>query len=378
MSNSWVYYSFFAVIALVGVFLYAYNPNRACIYSGGELLKRDRSVNLAVIIMIGYIVFWACIRNGVADTSEYIYNYEHLDINQSVFDVFKTKLLNEEKAPLFNAFALLCAKAGFSYTVYLSIIAIISGICLIYGIINFSDDVTLSCFLFVASMNFYWLFNGIRQFLVACIFFVCLRLIVEKKTVKFLIIAAILYLIHSSAIILIPIYFISNFKSWSLKIWICIISVMALVILFPNQINDWLDDSFVEYGYAEATKNDDGVNFFRVLVAAVTPTIAFLFRQNVESYKNKYIEVMVNMSLITVGLYAVGVVTSGVFIGRLPIYTELFNIIILPFLIKRVIPRSLKPIMWILCIGFFLLFFYLQTRNIYYTTFLFDSMNLKG
>lgn len=328
--------------------------------------------------MIGYIVFWACIRNGVADTSEYIYGYEHLDINQSVFDVFKAKLLNEEKAPLFKAFALLCAKAGFSYTVYLSIIAIISGICLIYGISNFSDDVTLSCFLFVASMDFFWLFNGIRQFLVACIFFACLRLIVEKKTVKFLIMVAILYLIHSSAIILIPIYFISNFKSWSLKIWVCIITVVALVILFPDQINNWLDDSFVEYGYAEATKNDDGVNFFRVLVAAVTPTIAFLFRPNVESYKNKYIEVMVNMSLITVGLYAVGVVTSGIFIGRLPIYTELFNMIILPFLIERVIPRSLKPIIWILCIGFFLLFFYLQTRNIYYTTFLFDSMNLKG
>lgn len=37
--------------------------------------------------MLGYIVFWATIRNGIVDMREYIMSYEMLDPNKRLIDV---------------------------------------------------------------------------------------------------------------------------------------------------------------------------------------------------------------------------------------------------------------------------------------------------
>lgn len=379
--NGFVYYSIFLVILLFAIFKLFTKYEYSIVDVDNQYdryVKRNKTVYFATFCIIGYIVFWASIRNGVADTLENIYNYEHMDKDVGVWQFFMDQFTNDEKAPLFETYKLICVKLGLSSQFYLASVAIASGICLVYAIGHYSDDVVLSCYIFVASVNFFWLFNGIRQFLAVCIFFACLRLVAERKFWKFLVLVLILYLIHSSAIILIPIYFISNFKTWSWQIWLCIIVIMVLVIVFPNQINGMIDSLFPDYGYSNAIEGDDGVNFLRVAVAAVTPLIAWVFRKDIDEYHNKLVDVMINMSLITVGLYAVGVVTSGIFIGRLPIYTELINTILLPFLIKRIVTPRLRPFILISCIVFFFLFFYLQDENMYYTTFLFESMNLKG
>ena len=49
-------------------------------------------------------------------------------------------------------------------------------------------------------------------------------------------------------------------KNWSWGISACILTTMTIVLLFPDQINLWIDESFMDYGYLEAIENDDGVN----------------------------------------------------------------------------------------------------------------------
>lgn len=90
-----------------------------------------------------------------------------------------------------------------------------------------------------------------------------------------------------------------------------------------------------------------GTDVFRFLVSMATPTLAFIYKDKIAEFDNPYINVMVNMSLITGGLYAVGVVTSGIYMGRLPLYTNLFGLILLPFILKRVLPKQAKGPVWV-------------------------------
>lgn len=70
-------------------------------------------------------------------------------------------------------------------------------------------------------------------------------------------------------------------------------------------------------------------------MAAVPSVLAFICRENIKEYNNKHINLWINTSVITVVLYTVGVISSGVFVGRLPIYTEIYNVLLLPFLLKK-------------------------------------------
>lgn len=381
-SNEWVYYSAILLCAFLAVVVYALQDKYSIAAIGPsaeEYQQRTRAVKALTFIMLGYVVFWAAVRNGIADTNAYISSYIAIDSNAHLIDPFtENSNVYDEKAPLFATYMLILKKMGLNWRWFIASVAIFSGICIYYGVSKYSDDVALSCFLFIADLEFMWLFNGIRQFIVVAMFFAAFRMIAEKKLIKFLLFVFVMYFIHATAIVLIPIYFIANMKNWSTGIISCVLATMAIVLLFPGRVNAWIDSAFSDYGYMELAENDDGVNIFRVAVALVPPTLAFLYRKEIKEYNNPFINVMVNFSLITAGLYAVAHVSSGILIGRLPIYTETFNILLLPFIIHRIVPKRVKPILYFCCIVGYLFYFHLQARDggLYYSTDLFNDMDL--
>ena len=383
-SNEWVYYSAILLCMFIAIILYALEGNRPAVMIGPyaqEYQQRTRAVKVLTFIMLGYIVFWAAIRNGVTDTRQYIISYNAIDPDTKILDVFKMKDGSfDDKAPLFKVYQLILRKLGLNWHWFLGSIAVFSGLCIYYGVSKYSDDVALSCFLFIADLEFYWLYNGIRQFIVVAMLFAAFRLIVEKKLLWFLLFVFVMYFIHTTAIVLIPIYFIANMKNWSVGIFSCILATITVVLLFPDKVNTWIDNAFTEYNYLEAVEGDDGVNILRVIVAMVPPSLAFIYRKEISEYDNPYISVLVNMSLITAGVYAVANVSSGIFIGRLPTYTETFNILLLPFIIQRVVPKRLKPVIYFCCVAGYMLYFHLQAKDggLYYTTDLINGMDLGG
>ena len=375
--NTWVYYLAIVLCGVGALYFNAAHVEYSLLEAtSGEKHKRPAQVYIVAFILVAYIVFWAAIRNGVVDTAEYIYGYEHMTTKLDFHRIFS----EDEKAPLFELYQIILKRLGFNWQQFLASVAIISGIFIFYGVGKYADDVPLSIYLFTTGLYAYWLFNGIRQFFVVSVLFACLRLIVEKKLIKYLIIVFILYFVHSTVIIMVPIYFIANMKNWSYGIYACILATMAVVILFPNQFVALLDDSFTEYNVAENFAKDDGVNIFRFLVAMVTPTLALIYRRKIEAFNNKYVNVLVNLSLISAGLYEVGVVTSGIYIGRLPMFVDMFSIILLPFILKKVLPPNTKGPIFVSCLILYFIYFYLQAKDggLYYTTNLIEGMDLGG
>ena len=118
-------------------------------------------VNLFVaIIAFSAVTVFAALRSGVADTAAYIKMFEEYPVGFSEIG----SLLADSDSPGFILFSVFIKTyISTDYTVWFSIIALISGICIMIGFYQYSFNFALSAFLFRASCNFIGMFNGIRQ-----------------------------------------------------------------------------------------------------------------------------------------------------------------------------------------------------------------------
>ena len=71
------------------------------------------------------------------------------------------------------------------------------------------------------------------------------------------------------------------------------------------------------------------------------------------------------MSIISTGLYIISMFTSGIFIGRLPIYFSLYNYILLPWEIENLFTQRSKKIIYIGLIACYIVFYYYQMHIIW-------------
>lgn len=326
-------------------------------------LYEERSNLLSAVILFLPIIIFAGLRSSVADTSAYISSFNDYPSNlASAMDLI---MEDGNRAPGFMFLSILLKQyISQDYHVWLFIIAAISGICVMYSIYKYSCNYGISMFLFIASCQYTWLFNGIRQFLVASIMFACTGLLLRKKIIPYMIIVLIMSTIHQSALIFIPIYFIVNGEPWN-KRTMMFIGIIILAIIFADKFTGMLDTAVEHSDYAnsmEEFKNtDDGTNPIRILIESIPIILAFIYRNKIKDKLTPIIKLSINMSLVSSGLYIISkVARSGIMLGRLPIYFSMYNLILLPWLINNIFEKEEKRLMRYSMIICYLAFFYYQ------------------
>ena len=99
--NTWVYYLAIVLCGVGALYFNAAHVEYSLLEAtSGEKHKRPAQVYIVAFILVAYIVFWAAIRNGVVDTAEYIYGYEHMTTKLDFHRIFS----EDEKAPLFELY----------------------------------------------------------------------------------------------------------------------------------------------------------------------------------------------------------------------------------------------------------------------------------
>ena len=313
------------------------------------------------IVVFGYFIFWIGMRKNVADTSTYI------DMFQSVPSDFTTawnQINWEGKNPGFDIFNIIF-KCFISqdFQWWLMTIAIISGVCIMVVLRKHSCDFFFSSFLFMTLLTFTWLMNGMRQFICVAVLFLCCDWIKDGKLIRFLIAVLLMSTFHMTALLMIPIYFVARSKPWDKKIGLFIVGII-LICIFAEPFFSSVDSALGGTAY-EGTKlmyeEDDGVNPLRVLFYAIPPVVAFIFRGKIEKYgeNNLMLNICINMSLISAALYLVGMFTSGILIGRLPIFTEVYDLILIPYLLHICVDRKSRTVVSGVVVIVLLIYFYL-------------------
>lgn len=168
--------------------------------------------------------------------------------------------------------------------------------------------------------------------------------------------------IHASALIMIPICFIVQGKPWNKKTLLLLGLVLlatAYVDSFTDIITNFMENSQYS-GEVDQYLSTAGTNMLRVLVFSIPAVFSLIFKRRIELANNPLINLCVGMSIATMGSYFLSAYTSGLFLGRIPIYFSLYNYILLPWEIENVFTKKSAKIIYIMMFMFYLFFYYYQ------------------
>lgn len=330
--------------------------------------KEPRYPWLFAFLVFLPIIWMAGNRTDFGDTS--VYRATFLDMPSSFAEI-PAYMQGIKKDKGFYLFAAILKQLiGANAVFYTIVLATIQGIILVSVYRKYSYNYVLSVFLFLASTDYIgWMYNGIRQFTAVVIIFAATTLMLKKKYVPLIITILLASTIHQSALLMIPFVFIAQGKAWN-KRTVLFIGLTIFAVLFVDQFTTLLDDTLSGTQYKNVVSDytswdDDGTNPLRVLVYSVPAILAFVGRKQIRREGNALVNFCTNMSIISMGLYLVSMVSSGIFIGRLPIYCSLYGYILLPWEIEHLIKPRSRGMVYIGMIGAYLLFYYYQMHITY-------------
>lgn len=318
---------------------------------GKKFKVNERTFICAVIIIFTMV---AGLRNTIGDTGAYINSYERLatfsgfteDMKDKGFTYFQLILYNISTDPQF----------------LILVTSIITQVLNLVTLAKYKSYFELETYMYFTSGCFLVSMNGIRQAMVAAILFASTQLIIKGKFIPYTLIVIIFSTMHSSAIIMIPIYFIVRQEAWSKQTKI-IICITAIGFLFFYQIMPSVFDALGDSSYGEyeevLMEGGGGSSIMRVIINAVPIALAYMKR---EKLKEAWPEsnIFVNMSLINL-ISVVFALYNWVF-ARFQIYFQLYNFVLLPYIIKtcfnRREERDLIYYCFIVC--YFIFFYYEQ------------------
>ena len=224
------------------------------------------------------------------------------------------------------------------------------GYTLIEVLIKDVFDYVMSVFLFIA-MGYYsgWMMNGIRQFVAACIIFAATPLLIKRKIIPTLLIILLAMTVHVSAMMMLPIVLVIWFEPWKKGIIVSYVVFVIALFIFVNN-TDMLSE--------EIKSVDNGANVLRIFISAIPCVIAFIGRKKIAADNNPLINICINMSVFTTLIFFVATFTNGIGTGRLPMYTALYNLILIPYLCKSVFNETVSKNIKIFFILFYIAYFF--------------------
>lgn len=320
-----------------------------------------------VLLLVTPYILWATYRSNFGDTYAYVLIFNRAPNNLAELRTYLATA--EDIDPGFYTFITIMKMFGLSnFQDFFLIIATVQILCMSYTFRKYSDNFWLCIFLFIASTDYMsWMFNGIRQFIATCLIFAGFDLLVKRRYKLYACVILLASTFHGSAILMLPLTYVMNGPALNRKTMLLIIGT-ALIVPFIDNVMPLLESSLSGTQYSDIMSdsswiNDDGTNIIRVLVYSVPALMALVGKRYVECSNDRVLNLCVNASMITMALYLVSAVTSGIYIGRLPIYTTLHGYMALPKLINMIFEKQSARFINVAMIGFYLLFFVYQMRQ---------------
>ena len=331
-------------IGLVALVAYSAKLKRKETVLGQETERY--SLLFAIITFLPIFLF---VSVGEIRADVWAYYGSFIKLSSSVSDVFQNWW--NIKGPGYTLIEVFIKDVfGHNFDFYRIIICLIQSIPLVLIFRKYSEDYVMSVFLFIA-MGYYsgWMMNGIRQFVAACIIFAATPLLVRRKIIPTLLIILLAMTIHVSAMMMLPIVLVIWFEPWKKGIIISYVVFVITLFIFVNN-TDMLSE--------EIKSVDNGANVLRIFISAIPFVIAFIGRKKIAADNNPLINICINMSVFTTLIFFVATFTNGIGTGRLPMYTALYNLILIPYLCKSVFNETVSKNIKIFFILFYIAYFF--------------------
>ena len=318
-------------------------------------------------IVVMTLIIISGLRQGIGDTYFYKHSYELLYEN---IDSFK---IDADFG--FSIFSILLMQISSDPQILIFTAALITNLfnCIIFY--KYKNYIELQLYMYIASGYYLTTMNGLRQSLAATLLFICTPLIIKGKFKLYLLFILIISTIHASALIMIPIYFIAKQAPWSKKIWVMImIAIMSALFydIFIQLLNSFLSNT--QYAYYKDF-SEGGSSGIRAIVNLIPAILAYVKRNELKE-KWPASNIFINISLINAIFVSFGMF-NWIF-NRFSIYFQLYNFILLPYIIKNCFKGKEKRVIYFLFLICYFIFFYREQvigLNMNYTS---DYLNFNN
>lgn len=329
---------------------------------------QERWYWFTAVLLTFPLVLWAAYRPFIGDTGAYARRFMEAPLYLSDVPAYMSRFGKDQGFTLLIVALKLLGVPN--YNTFFLILAAFQLWCLIFTFRRYSPNYWISIFMFIASTDYLsWMFNGIRQFTAVCITFAAFPLLVDRKYIRFTLMTLLAYTFHASALLMLPLAYIMQGPALNRKTMLTIICAV-LCVPFIDRFTPILELLLADTQYGDVMTNeiwtsDDGTNIIRVLVYSAPALVVFFGYRYIINSKDRVMNLCINASILTMALYLVSAVTSGIYVGRLPIYTTLQGYMVLPWVIDQVFEKSSARLIKMVMILCYLATFYYQMHFIW-------------
>jgi len=325
------------------------------------LASRERSVvasRIYLAIALASMVLVAGLRDQYVgtDTGYYILDF-------SLVRTFNDAINRGSEDREFGLFILSWLTHFISdrYMAFLFTIALIAVGCYSRAILRYSKNTVISFFVFI-TMGFYtFFFNGARQGLACAIYALAIGPLLERNLKKYLAYVLAASLVHRSALVTLPVYFLFN-KENTIKTRLLILLLGCAGAYFFHamiDISSRFTDRFADYGGAGAAGG-----YYSVALVCALCLFFFVVRKPIQEYRDEY-DLFLNLfsfgTIISVVPTLFGADPSGIL--RLNIYFSFSAVFLWPILFKNLKQPGLRAFFVIFFVSLHVVLYILSTER---------------
>ena len=197
-------------------------------------------------------------------------------------------------------------------------------------IAKYSSNYLLSTVLFFL-LTWHGCFNGVRQYLAVAVLFAGHRYIYDHKFWKWALVVAVATLCHSTASIMVLMYFVLNRKLDVKQVALLSLATVVLYFSYDTKFSflSWLKDKEVDGNSVYASNH---VSLFRVAVLwapAIFYGFLTLYHQAADEELNFYGNaILLNAMLMTAAM-------NSAYLARVSCYTDVYTVMAWPLMLKK-------------------------------------------
>jgi transmembrane protein EpsG len=312
-----------------------------------------------IIFVISLLFLVSGLRNGIGDTPMYKYLYQLVGPNY---------ISNGGYEPGFILFFKVLKRISQDPQFMILVTSLIINVANIWRIKGYPGYFELTTFMYITSGYYLVTMNGIRQSIAAAIIFACTNFIIKGRFLCYLVSVALMYSFHTSAIVMIPVYFLVRNDAWSRKVYL-FIGIFLIGLLFYGPLMDTAFNALSNTKFGGYKNfNEGGANIIRVAVYAIPVVLAYIKKEQV---KERWSEsnIFVNMALLNL-IIMMFALNNWIF-ARFSIYFEVYDFVLLSYIIKYCTNKKEKRLLYYgLLVAYSAFFWYEQaiTLNIQYNS----------
>ncbi len=340
---------------------------------------------LVFFVLLVVMICFSGLRTKMNDTATYFKKFVTLPNIIGAVDYLDLSL---GQNPGFVLYQILLRSLGFkSAYEFIFITSLFVTTSYILFLRKYSCDFSFSIYVFIAMCVYAFTMAAMKQTIAIAIGIWAIDAVIkQKKITKFIFLTLLASTFHPYVLIFCVVPFFTG-EVWSKQTILLVVGTVAGGGMFGFVVDSVLSisESLGDSEYTEELFQDTGVSIFRLLVYLVIPILSIIFRKGLKQQKQREINIIVNMSIISACFMILAAFGGAIMFGRMACYFDLFNCLALPIIFKYGMTKNdakiIKPIA-VICFAVYYFTYYAKygtawNADYYRHISLFDLIRIK-